>query len=40
MSSVKWVQGVVISLSLLLGACGEENDPDEDDTANLGMRFK
>jgi len=35
MSSVKWIQGVVISLSLLLGACGEENDPDEDDTANL-----
>ncbi len=35
MSSVKWIQGVVISLSLLLGACGEESDPDEDDTANL-----
>ncbi len=35
MSSVKWVQGVVISLSLLLGACGEESDPDEDDSANL-----
>ncbi len=35
MSSVKWIQGIVISLSLLLGGCGEENDPDGDDTSNL-----
>jgi len=35
MSSVKWIQGVVISLSLLLGACGEENDSDGDDTSNV-----
>ncbi len=35
MSSVKWIQGTVISLSLLLGACGEKSDPDGGDTSNL-----
>ncbi len=35
MSSVKWIQGITISLSLLLGACGEESDPDGDGTSNL-----
>ena len=38
MSSVKWVQGVVMSLSLLLGACGGGGggggDSDGDDTPN------
>ncbi|NOX92980.1 MAG: hypothetical protein GXP18_11180 [Gammaproteobacteria bacterium] len=29
MSSVKWIQGVVISLSLLLGACGGEDDSSD-----------
>jgi len=28
MSSVKWIQGVVISLSLLLGACGDPGSSD------------
>ncbi|MCF6337307.1 MAG: hypothetical protein L3J84_05055 [Gammaproteobacteria bacterium] len=32
---MKWIQGIVISLSLLLGACGEESDPDGGDTSNL-----